>query len=80
MTLMKDLITIPEQVLKGDFVLKASEVVEDPSKAQQALKDYVVTPQLVKCFERSLELIKVLLRCSVACRAARRVQGVFLIY
>ncbi len=58
MTLMKDLITIPEQVLKGDFVLKISEVVEDLSKTQQALKDYVVTPQLVKCFERSLELIK----------------------
>jgi hypothetical protein len=42
--LLKDLIHIPERVHQGDFVLKLSEGV---THADQTLRDYVVTPQLV---------------------------------
>ena len=55
MTLLKDLITIPPQVFQGDFVLKLSEGVEH---AEQTLRDYVVTPQLVDSFENALGFIK----------------------
>lgn len=53
--LLKDLIDIPERVHRGDFVLKLSEGVADPAGTVQA---YVVTPQLVTAFNRSLGLIK----------------------
>ncbi len=55
MTLIKDLIFIPERVHQGDFVLKLSEGVLD---AQATLRDYVVTPQLVDCFENAMGFIK----------------------
>jgi hypothetical protein len=55
MTLLRDLITIPEQVFKGDFVLKLVEGVTEP---ERTLKDYVVTPQLVSAFDQALGLIK----------------------
>ena len=45
MTLLKDLIAIPERVHQGDFVLKLSEGV---THAEATLRDYVVTPQLVR--------------------------------
>ena len=53
MTLLRDLITIPEQVFKGDFVLKLVEGVTEP---ERTLKDYVVTPQLVGAFDQALGL------------------------
>ena len=55
MTYIKELIAIPERVHQGDFVLKLSEGV---SHAEQTLKDYVVTPQLVQCFDNALGFIK----------------------
>lgn len=55
MTLIKDLISIPERVHQGDFVLKLSEGVND---AQATLRDYVITPQLVECFGNALGFIK----------------------
>jgi hypothetical protein len=55
MTLMKDIITIPERVHQGDFVLKLTEGV---SHAEQTLRDYVVTPQLVQCFDNALGFVK----------------------
>ncbi|MHB2019146.1 MAG: hypothetical protein ACYCW6_19530, partial [Candidatus Xenobia bacterium] len=54
-TLIKDLIHIPEQVHKGDFVLKLTEGVEH---ARQTLDTYVVTPQLKGCFDRALHFIQ----------------------
>lgn len=48
MTLMKELISIPERVHQGDFVLKLSEGLQH---AEQTLKDYVVTSDLVKNFD-----------------------------
>ena len=55
MTLLKELIHIPERVHQGDFVLKLSEGV---AHADATLRDYVVTPQLVDAFDNALGFIK----------------------
>jgi hypothetical protein len=47
MTLIKDLIDIPERVQRGDFVLRLSEGVNRP---EETLREYVVTPELQKCW------------------------------
>ena len=54
-TLLKDLIHIPEQVNKGDFVLRLTEGVVRP---EETLKPYVVTPELAACFDNALTFIK----------------------
>lgn len=55
MTLLKDLIHIPERVHQGDFVLQLSKGVTEPD---QTLRDYVVTPQLVDAFANALGFIQ----------------------
>ncbi|HJW55338.1 MAG TPA: phage resistance protein [Burkholderiaceae bacterium] len=55
MTLIKELITIPEQVHQGDFVLKLADGV---AHAEATLRDYVVTQQLNACFNDALTFIK----------------------
>ncbi|MDB9495457.1 hypothetical protein PN441_06685 [Spirulina major CS-329] len=55
MTLIKDLIEIPDRVQSGDFVLRLSEGVSRP---QDTLQDYVVTPELVDCFDNALRFIQ----------------------
>src|SRR5438552_2142628 len=55
MTPIKDLISLPEHVHRGDFVLRLTEGVERPA---DTLRDYVVTPQLVECFDDALRFIK----------------------
>lgn len=57
MTLIKELIEIPEQVQRGDFVLNLSQGLEG-SAVHQTLAQYVVTPQLATSFEDSLGFIK----------------------
>lgn len=52
---IKDLIHLPEQVNRGDFVLRLTEGVAHPDAT---VRDYVVTPQLEKCFDMALALIK----------------------
>lgn len=54
MTLIKDLIDIPERVQKGDFVLRLTEGV---IRAEETLRDYVVTPELKDCFDNALSFI-----------------------
>ena len=54
MTLLKDLITIPEAVHKGDFVMSLAAGVAD-SKA--TLGNYVVTPQLADAYKNALGFI-----------------------
>ena len=49
MTLLRDLITIPESVSEGDFVVRASETAD--------LANYVVTDQLRECFQQALGAI-----------------------
>ena len=55
MTLIKELIEIPEHVQKGDFVLRLTEGVD---RAEETLRDYVVTPELKKCFDDALAFIR----------------------
>ena len=55
MTLIKDLILVPEAVHRGDFVLKLTEGVADPKKT---VGDYFATEQLVKCFADALGFIR----------------------
>src|SRR5262245_30154746 len=59
MTLLSELIDIPEQVHKGDFVLKLTEGV---GRADETLDTYVVTPQLARCFGDALAFIRDALR------------------
>ena len=54
-TLLKDLIDIPEHVQKGDFVLRLTEGV---IRADETLRDYVVTPELTGCFDNALSFIR----------------------
>ena len=54
-TYIKDLLHLPEQVNRGDFVLRLAEGITDPEKT---VADYVVTPQLEACFDQALSLIK----------------------
>ena len=53
--LISELIDLPERVRKGDFVLNLAKGVTEPEKT---LEQYVVTPQLVACFEDALGFIK----------------------
>jgi hypothetical protein len=53
--LLKDLISIPERVHQGDFVLQLSKGVTEP---EQTLRDYVVTPQLVDSFNNAMGFIQ----------------------
>ena len=56
---IKDLIQLPQQVNRGDFVLRLAEGITEP---ERTITDYVVTPQLrttsglsnLKCYFRNL--------------------------
>lgn len=54
MTLLSELIEIPEQVHQSDFVISLATAVHDP---EATLRDYVVTPQLAECFDKALSLV-----------------------
>src|SRR5437867_5501437 len=51
MTLIADLLMLPEQVHRGDFVLRLSQGVGDASGTPG---DYVITEQLAACFDSAL--------------------------
>ncbi len=55
MTLIKDLIEIPDRVQRGDFVLRLSEGV---NRAEETLRDYVVTPELAACYDDALGFVR----------------------
>jgi hypothetical protein len=55
--LLRDLITIPERVHQGDFVLKLSEGVSD-AHASETVANYVVTDQLRRAFDEALGFIQ----------------------
>jgi hypothetical protein len=55
MTLLRELIDIPEQVHRGDFVLRLTEGVTRPT---ETLRSYVVTDQLRACFDDALAFIR----------------------
>lgn len=52
--LLKDLIEIPTEVHKSDFVISLVDGIDDPART---VDSYVVTDQLVGCFDRALGLI-----------------------
>ena len=54
MTLIKELIDIPDRVQKGDFVLR---LAEDINRPEVVLDNYVVTPELATCFDSALSFI-----------------------
>src|SRR6266545_1265891 len=54
MTLMRDVITIPERVADSDFVMRLSEGV---AHARQTIRDYVVTDSLKRNFATALGVI-----------------------
>ncbi|WP_437840171.1 hypothetical protein [Sorangium sp. So ce1153] len=58
-TRVRDLFALPDQVRKGDFVLKLTEGVEHP---RETAATYVVTPALVDAFDRALRLVGSALR------------------
>ena len=55
MTLIRELIDVPEHVQRGDFVLRLSEGV---NRAEETIRDYVVTPELKLCFDDALSFIR----------------------
>lgn len=56
MTTIGDIFDIPDGVHQGDFVLRLTEGLQS-DRRKQTLRQYVVTPQLVHCFDRALALI-----------------------
>ena len=54
MTLLSELIEIPGQVHKSDFVINLATAIEEP---ERTVRDYVVTDQLALCFDRALSLV-----------------------
>ena len=66
MTLIRELISLPDKVFRGDFVLNLSAGVQD---AQKTVGTYVVTDELVTCFDDALSFVKGALevRSSRAC-------------
>ncbi len=58
-TRVRDLFELPEQVRKGDFVVKLTEGVEHP---KETAGTYVVTPALADAFDRALKLVGSALR------------------
>jgi len=54
MTLLRELIDIPEAVHKGDFVMSLAEGVTD---AQATTSSYVVTDQLARAFDNALGFV-----------------------
>lgn len=57
MTLIRELIEIPTQVQRGDFVLNLEAGLRDEA-ATRTLAEYVVTPELAVCFEDALTFIR----------------------
>ena len=56
MSKLGEIFNIPDAVHQGDFVLRLSEGLQQ-DRRQTTLKQYVVTPQLVECFDQALSLV-----------------------
>ena len=52
---LRDIFDLPEQVHQGDFVLRLTDGLNAPA---ETVRDYVATPQLVKCFDQALGVVK----------------------
>jgi len=56
MSTIGDIFNIPDAVHQGDFVLRLTEGLK-ADRRKETLAQYVVTPQLVQCFDQALSLI-----------------------
>lgn len=56
MSTLGDIFEIPDSVHQGDFVLRLTEGLS-ADKRKATLAQYVVTPQLVHCFDQALSLV-----------------------
>ncbi|MCE9575760.1 MAG: hypothetical protein K8W52_21600 [Deltaproteobacteria bacterium] len=57
--LVKDLLSLPEHIRKGDFVIKLAEGIDDPKTTAAT---YKVTPALAHAFDKALRLVGSALR------------------
>lgn len=55
MTLLRELIEIPERVGRGDYVFTLEDAVKEP---ERVLRDYVVTDQLQQAFDTALGFVR----------------------
>jgi hypothetical protein len=53
---LEDIFEIPEAVHQGDFVLRLTQGLSADQRAE-TLRQYIVTPQLVTCFDQALSLV-----------------------
>lgn len=56
MATLGEIFDIPDAVHQGDFVLRLTEGLSADRRAE-TLRQYIVTPQLVSCFEQALSLV-----------------------
>jgi hypothetical protein len=56
MATLEDIFEIPEAVHQGDFVLRLTQGLSADQRAE-TLRQYIVTPQLVTCFDQALSLV-----------------------
>src|SRR5687767_8988810 len=56
MTTLDEIFEIPEDVHQGDFVMRLAQGLLADQRAE-TLRQYIVTPQLVDCFDRALSLV-----------------------
>ena len=54
MTLIRDLLDLPDRVRKGDFVLKLSEGI---ANADKTVERYAITPALAHAYGQALSVI-----------------------
>jgi hypothetical protein len=52
---LRDIFELPDQARQGDFVLRLTDGLNAPA---QTVRDYIATPQLVKCFDQALGVVK----------------------
>lgn len=59
MSELRDILNLPAEVKKSDFVVKLTEGISDP---ERLLRDYAVTPDLRHDYDRALKLVESALR------------------
>ena len=52
---LREIFDLPEQVHQGDFVLRLTDGLKAPT---ETVRNYIATPQLVKCFDQALGVVK----------------------
>lgn len=71
-TVLRELLDLPQEVIKSDFVVKLTDGVERPATL---LRDYAVTPNLTFAFDQALSLVQAAVRDRTS--AATYVHGSF---